>query len=210
MNYLDLESWKRRDTFEFFKDFEDPFFNLTAPVDATPLYGFVKRHGLSFSIVSLFCSLQAANAIPEFRLRNVDGKVAEFETIDATQTILNDDETFSFCYFQNHSDVFEFERNGRESVKKYKTQKSFDVESERVDLIYYSVIPWISFTSFKHAGRLDNRQSVPRMVFGKLFEQNGRMMLPHSVEVHHALADGLHVGRYFESLQTRIDQLDEL
>ncbi len=210
MHYLDPESWNRRDAFDYFKDFEDPFFNMTAPVDATPLHGFVKRHGLSFSIVSLFCSLQAANAIREFRLRFVGERVAEFETIDATQTILNDDETFSFCYFRNHADVFEFERTGRESVAKYKALKTFDVESDRLDLIYYSVIPWVSFTSFKHAGRLDNRQSVPRMVFGKLFEQNGRMMLPHSVEVHHALADGIHVGRYFKTLQERIDQLDEL
>lgn len=90
MRYLDLESRQRRDTFEYFKDFEDPFFNLTAPVDATPLHGFVKRHGLSFAIVPLFCSLQTANAIPEFRLRIVGRRVAEFETIDATQTILQE------------------------------------------------------------------------------------------------------------------------
>jgi chloramphenicol O-acetyltransferase type A len=27
------------------------------------------------------------------------------------------------------------------------------------------------------------------------------MMMPVSVEVHHALMDGLHVGRYFERLE---------
>ena len=127
--------------------------------------------------------------------------MVEFEKIDATQTILNDDETFSFCYFEKKDNIFEFNEAGKAAVEKYKKLKTFDVENDRIDLIYYSVIPWVSFTSFKHATRLDNRQTIPRMVFGKMFEDSGRKKLPHSVEVHHALCDGVHVGKYFNLLQ---------
>lgn len=206
MKFVDIENWNRKATFEFFKDYEDPFFNMTANLDVTGLYHFCKENNLSFSLANLFYSLKAANEIREFHFRLKDESVVEFEEIDATQTILNDNETFSFCYFENKKTVFEFNEAGKIAVEKYKRLKTFEVESDRIDLIYYSVIPWVSFTSFKHATRLDNRQSVPRMVFGKLFEDaDGKKKLPHSVEVHHALCDGFHVGKYFNLLQEKFD-----
>lgn len=206
MKFVDLENWKRRAAYEFFKDYENPFFNITANLDATGLYRFCKAHDLSFSLANLFYSLQAANEIKEFRQRILDSKPVEFETIHATQTILGDDEeTFSFCYFENCDTVFEFNERGKAAIEKYKQLKTLDVESDRLDLLYYSVIPWVSFTSFKNAMRLDARQTIPRMVFGRMFDDGGRKKLPHSVEVHHAIADGIHVGKYFIALQERID-----
>jgi chloramphenicol O-acetyltransferase type A len=200
---FDIENWNRKTTFEFFKDYEDPFFNLTANLDVTELYDFCKKQNLAFSLANLFYSLQTANEIKEFRLRLLNDKVVEFEKIHATQTILNEDESFSFCYFESKDSISEFNEAGKISVEKYRRLKSFDVESDRIDLVYYSVIPWVSFTSFKHASRFDNKQTVPRIVFGKMFEDGGRKKIPHSVEVHHALMDGFHVGRYFNLLQEK-------
>lgn len=203
---IDVETWNRRNTFEFFRDFQDPFFNITANLDVTNLYSFCKGNGISFSLANLFCSLETANSIKEFRFRLLEGKLVEYESIDATQTILNPDETFSFCYFQRQPDVFAFDKAGIVSIEKYTNLSTFDVEADRIDLIYYSVIPWISFTSFKHASRFDNTQTVPRMVFGKMFEDGGKMKIPHSVEVNHAIMDGIHVGKYFNQLQEKFDK----
>ncbi len=203
---IDIESWNRKATFEFFREFEDPFFNITANLDVTGLHSFCKKNNLLFSLANLFCSLEAANKIREFRIRLKEDRLVEFESIDATQTILNADETFSFCYFARTRDVFEFDAEGRAAIEKYSKLRTFDVESDRIDLIYYSVIPWVSFTSFKHASRFDNKQTVPRMVFGKLFDDGVRKLIPHSVEVHHAMMDGLHVGKYFELLQKKFDE----
>jgi chloramphenicol O-acetyltransferase type A len=69
------------------------------------------------------------------------------------------------------------------------------------DAIHFTVLPWISFTSFSHARNFGREDSVPKIAFGKFTEQNGRVLLPFSVEVHHALMDGLHVGRYLARLQ---------
>lgn len=158
-------------------------------------------------MAGLFYSNQTTNEIPEFRLRLKDGKVFEYERVEATQTILNDDETFSFCYFESKPTVHEFDEAGKLAREKYKRLKTFDVESDRLDLIYYSVIPWVSFTSFKHAGRFDNRQTVPRIVFGKIFDYGGGKKMPVSVEVNHAMMDGLHVGKFFNQFQAKIDDL---
>ena len=204
---IDIATWPRKSTYEFFKDYDDPFFNFTANVDVSHLYRFAKQNGLAFSLTALFCSLSAANEIREFRIRQFDGRLVEFDRIHGTQTILNADETFSFCYFEMHDDVFEFNESGRLSLAKYKALKTFDVEAERVDLIYYSVIPWVSFTSFKHATRLDKTQTVPRIVFGKVFDEGNAKKRPMSVEANHTIMDGIHVGKFFNRFQEIADSL---
>lgn len=204
---VDLESWPRKTTYEFFKDYEDPFFNLSANLDVTAFYSFCKQNNLSISLSILYYSLAAVNQIREFRIRLQDGKLVEFDVIHATQTILNSDETFSFAYFPMQSDVFEFNTTGRTAMDKYKALKSFDVESDRLDLIYCSAIPWVSFTSFKHASRLDRTQTIPRVVFGKMFDAGPLKKMPLSVEVNHMIIDGFHVGKLFNNLQRTIDQL---
>jgi chloramphenicol O-acetyltransferase type A len=204
---IDLENWERKATFEFFRNYEDPFFNITANLNITRLYDFCKSNSLAFSLAVLFYSLETANEIREFRLRIVDEKVVEFDRIEATQTILNADNTFSFGYYQMKKNVFDFVADGKISRDKYLELKTFDVESDRIDLIYYSAFPWVSFTSFKHASRLNNRQTIPRMVFGKMFDEGGRRKMPFSVEVHHAMMDGFHVGQYFSLFQEKLDSL---
>lgn len=202
---VDIGTWTRKATYEFFKDYADPFFNFCANIDVTSLYAFSKANNLSYSLASLFISLQAANELREFRIRLAEDGLIEFDTIHATQTILNDDETFSFAYYEMKPDIFSFDNDGRAARSRYKALKSFDVETGRLDLIYYSVIPWVSFTSFKHASRLDRLQTIPRIVFGKVFDSGERKLMPVSVEVNHAIMDGLHVGRFFEIFQAKAD-----
>lgn len=204
---VDLEEWNRKSTYEFFKDYADPFFNFTANLDVTRLYRFCKDHELSFALAALYYSLAAANEIREFRIRICNDSIVEFEHIHATQTILNSDDTFSFAYFEMKKDVFDFVRDGREALEKYKHLRSFDVESNRLDLIYCSVIPWVSFTSFKHASRLDKTQTIPRVVFGKHFDANHGKLMPLSVEANHAIMDGVHVGKFFNRFQDSIDSI---
>lgn len=202
---IDFETWERKATFEFFREYKDPFFNVAANVDVSRLYWFCKASGFPFSIAALYCSIAAVNEIREFRLRMIGERVVEFDRVEATQTILNQDNTFSFCYFPLRNTLEDFVESGKAAREKYAALRSFDVEKERIDLIYYSVIPWVSFTSFKHANSGDNRQTVPRMVFGKMFEQGERRLMPFSVEAHHALMDGFHVGQYFNKFQERLD-----
>jgi len=204
---LDVENWPRKTTYEFFRGYDDPFFNFAANVDVTRLYRFTKENNLSISLAALFNVMTAANEIREFRIRMFGSRLVEFDRIHATQTILNDDETFSFAYFEMQRDVFDFDKAGKVAVEKYKRLKTFDVESDRVDLIYFSVIPWVSFTSFKHATRLDRTQTVPRIVFGKIFEEGPVKKIPLSVEANHTIMDGLHVGKLFNRFQELIARL---
>jgi chloramphenicol O-acetyltransferase type A len=84
-----------------------------------------------------------------------------------------------------------------------------EAQEQRDDLIHYSVIPWIAFTSFTHAKKYNTRDSIPKIVFGKYCDDSGVAKMPVSVEVHHALMDGIHVGEFFEIFQKHLQNPEE-
>jgi chloramphenicol O-acetyltransferase type A len=71
----------------------------------------------------------------------------------------------------------------------------------RSDMVFYSVLPWLSFTGFKNAHHHIEMDHFPRMVTGKPYQQGKDWYMPLSIEVHHALADGRHVAAVFNGLQ---------
>ena len=77
---------------------------------------------------------------------------------------------------------------------------------EQDDLLYMTAIPWVSFTSFMHPLRLQPADSVPRFAWGKLFKEDESLKMPLSVQGHHALMDGIHVGRYYAEVQDYFQQ----
>ncbi|MGZ7230851.1 CatA-like O-acetyltransferase, partial [Streptococcus pyogenes] len=69
--------------------------------------------------------------------------------------------------------------------------------------VHMTALPWLAFTAFTHArGSGDDR---PKIAFGRFKEEGGRLLLPVCVDVHHALCDGVHVGRFFEAFQAQLD-----
>jgi chloramphenicol O-acetyltransferase type A len=206
VRYLDIESWNRRAQFEFFKQYDLPFFNICSELDVTALLRSVKAGSQSFFIASLYCSLRAANEIEEFRYRIRGERVIVHDAVNAGSTVLNNDETFSFCYFDYSSDIHVFTENVSSVLAEHRAKEGgLNPEEDRDDMIHHSVVPWISFTSVSHPRRLRQQDSVPKIVFGKYHESNQRLLIPISVEVHHAMMDGLHVARYLELVQHYAD-----
>jgi len=206
MKFLDLENWNRKELFYFFREYEQPFFNICADVDVTSLVKFTKERNISFFKASLYLSLKAANEIEPFRYRIRENKVIVHEVIDGGSTVLNEDETFSFSYFDYDPNFKKFEEKATKELERIASQeKSVNPADERDDLIHYSMIPWISFTSFAHARKPGKEDSVPKIVFGKYAEQNDLIKMPVSVEVHHSVMDGIHVGKFFELFQVYLN-----
>ena len=66
-------------------------------------------------------------------------------------------------------------------------------------------MPWTNFTGLLHPTDFDPKESIPKIVFGKFSEKNGRKMLPISVEGHHGLMDGFHLAKYLEAFQKELN-----
>lgn len=204
--WVPLEGYPRRSHFELFRAYENPFFALTAVVDVTALRRASRDpDGPSFFLGTMYASLRAANAVAEFRRRLRPEGIWEHERVDVGATVLRADGTFGFAYFAWAGDAATFQESGRREVARVAAQVGpADPRDDRDDLVHHSVLPWIAFTSFTNARR-GAGESVPKVVFGRHEERDGRRVMPVSVEVHHALVDGLHVARYLQTLRSELE-----
>lgn len=204
---LDLESWPRREHFRFFRTYDNPYFNVCANVDVTDLVERTRaEHEPSFFVASLWLSLETANAVEPFRYRIRGDGVIVHPEVHGGSTVLTADETFRFAYFRRDANFERFAASAGEILDAVRDDPGpLDAADERDDLIHYSVIPWISFTSFSHARRWGTDDAVPKIVFGRHRAEGRRRVMPVSVEVHHALMDGLDVARFYERFQARLD-----
>lgn len=204
-NYLDLAGWHRRDTFEFFIGYDNPYFNVCAPVDISKLVALVRqRPEVKISAAVHYFALRVANEIEPFRYRLKDGKVIIYDVINGGTTVLRLNESFAYAYFNYQPDFEKFVAGFGRAVDEVRTDLGPLKPTMRDDVIYHTTLPWLAFTSFAHARTKGRGDSIPRIVFGKFSEENERMRLPVSVEVHHALMDGLDVGRFFRNLEAAL------
>lgn len=198
---IDIDQWNRKDAYYFFKDYEDPYFNITGNIEITHLLKFCKEKGLSFFLQTLYATLSVAHQIPAFKYRIVDHQVVEFDSIFIGSTVLNPDNSFSFCYFDHEKNHVEFEAEGKRRIRVINAKGGIDERADAINLIHCSTIPWISFTSFKNARKKIPYDCIPKIVFGKYFKEGSKTMMPLSVEVHHAMMDGYDVGLFFEKME---------
>jgi len=201
MRHINLETWSRSEHFKVFSAFDHPHFSMCANVDLTTFYPVVKQRGLSSNVAIVYVIARAANAIPEFRYRIRAGKVVEHEIVHPATTILTDDDLFTFCTFDYTEDFSLFAARAAEQIAYVKEHLTLEDEPGRDDLLFMTAIPWVSFTSFMHPLHLDPVDSVPRFAWGKFFEDGKFLKMPLSVQAHHALVDGVHVGRYFAEVE---------
>ena len=201
MRYIDLETWPRREHFEVYRTLDYPHFNMCANVDITTFYSFVKQHGISFNLAVVHILTRTANTIPEFRYRMRGEAVVEHEIVHPSSTIMGREDVFSFCTMEYSEKFSDFITRNSEKITDVREQPRLLGEDQgRDDLLFMTAIPWVSFTSFMHPLKLPV-DSIPRFAWGKFFEAKKSLKMPLSVQAHHALMDGLHVGRYFEKVQ---------
>lgn len=198
---IDLENWNRKNQYDFFIGFDQPFFNVTVPTDISPIYEQLKKNKQPFFLSVLHQILRAVHAIPEFRYRLHGNEVYLHEQIDAGVTILLEDNSFMYCTIQYEKNLSTFIQRAQASLIEQKHTKGF-VPHEQKNIVYVSSLPWLSFTGFQHARKTIPDDSIPRFILGKFYEENSKIMLPLSTEVHHALADGFHIGQFYEQFKS--------
>jgi len=206
MKYIDMENWPRRKHFEFFRGMGQPYFSLCAEVDLSAFYPAVKAGGHSISVAIVYAIARVANAMPAFRYRIRGDQVIEHPVVHPSTTVLTNDDLFSFCTVQYSGNFDTFAERAAEQIANVQADIVLEDEPRQDDLLFMTAIPWVSFTGFMHPIPLNPPDSVPRFAWGKFFTEGDRMKMPLSVQVHHALLDGVHVGRFYERMQAFLDE----
>jgi len=213
MKKVDLTHWNRRNHYEFYKDFTDPCFNLCVSVDVTNAVHYARGQQLSVFLTLLYLSNRATNAVDAFKRRlDSEKNVWEVDRLQPSATVLKADETFNFCDFSFSDVLHDFVKKGREKMQQALSEPGLANVTNLPEQIFYSVIPWLEFTSYKHAANA-GFNDVPKIVFGKITPKHDagsgeeRLMMPVSVELSHVLADGLDIAKYIAAFEKNIQSV---
>ena len=202
---LDLDNWNRKEHFLFFKQMQEPFFGASINIDCTKAYAASKRLDTSFFIYYLHKTLMAVNAFESFRYRIDNTHIYIYDRIDASATIGRADGTFGFSLIEFHPDYTIFEQTALTEIERIQnTTGLFTREFKDDNVIHFSAIPWLNFTSLSHARSMTYPDSCPKISFGKMMvSDEGNRTMSMSIHVHHGLMDAMHVGQmadYFQEI----------
>jgi chloramphenicol O-acetyltransferase type A len=204
---ISIEGWEREETFRFFSTFSQPFFNVHTEADITPLYLYCKKHKLSVSLAYMHATVQAARAVENFLLRLENGQVIKYSGLDMSTTILKDDNNIAFTYFPYHEKLEYFCEAGAAIIAEVKKSKKLFNGYQGADLLHMTTLPWFKFKGMEHAFTLNQEDpGVPKIGYGQLEMQADKVILPISIGLHHALADGYHMHLFMQELETVIQK----
>lgn len=204
---IDLATWNRKEHFAFFSTFEEPFFGLTTQLDCENAYHKAKSLGIPFSTYYLHKTLVAVNENKAFRLRIDGDEVVEFSAINGSATVLRADKTFGFSEIKYNPDLFVFNQNATEEIERVQQTTGLFTREFSPNVIHFSSLPWISFTSISHARSFTLPDSCPKISYGKMsVEVSGKRSIPFSIHVHHGLVDGYDVGVFVNRLQDLLNE----
>jgi chloramphenicol O-acetyltransferase type A len=205
---LDLENWNRKEHFLFFKQFEEPFFGLTVEIDCTKAYQAAKQLTTSFFVYYLHKTIVAVNTIECFRYRIQNEAIYIYDTIDVSATIMREDQTFGFSLIEYSPDFDFFAANAFKEIERIQgTSGLLTREFPNDNLIHFSAVPWINFTSLSHARSYTFPDSCPKISFGKMMIANdGKRTMSMSIHAHHGLMDGIHVSQFVDCFQELMNQ----
>lgn len=205
---INVNSWSRKEHYEFFSKMDQPSFGIVTEVDCTDTYQLAKDNHQSFFAHYLHRSMLAVNQVNAFKLRIIEDKVYQYDVIHAGSTIAREDGTFGFAFIEFSENFDTFNSKLQSEILAVQNTTGLRLSNEELDLnlIRHSTFPWHHFSAILHPSNVNNKECIPRIVFGKFAEKNGRKMLPVSIEAHHALMDGHHIALYLEAFQKELNR----
>lgn len=203
MKEIDYNNWNRREHFEFFSEYDNPFFGIVTEIDCTEAYEIAKKNNLSFFACYLHRSIIAVNRTEELCLRLLDDKVVSFDKIHAATTIGREDGTFGFSHVEFSDSFSDFNKNLKDQIRIVQNSTGLRAtgDSERLDVVHYSTLPWFRITGVSYAKNHNSGESVPKITFGKSFMDGNVRKMAVSIEAHHGLVDGIHIARFLDQFQ---------
>lgn len=206
MQILDKETWPRKEIYEFFSRIDYPFYSVTLPLDVTNVRAFARAQGLSFYHLLIWACTKALNRLPAFRLRIRGKDLVLLDGADPSFTSMRPgEEVFQIITLPWEADPRAFCAHAGEKAARQATL--LDQAAETDGLIYFSCTPWFDFTALTNEHNFDKDDSVPRLAWGKYYEEGGRLWVHLSVEVNHRLIDGVHLGQLKQALDEEIAAL---
>ena len=204
---IDWETFPRKEHFLHYTREIPCSYSMTSDVEISRLRRLLRERGYSLYPTLIYALSCIANDHPEFRTVYDQNRVpGVYDVVDPAYTIFHPEtETFSCIVTPFEREFSAFYRNCRADMECYRDCRAFLPQPAQPNLLNISCIPWTEFRGFHLQIRDGYDFLLPIVTVGKYREENGKLLLPVALQVHHAVCDGFHVGRFFSELQAFAD-----
>ena len=210
MNYkvIDQNKYYRSGVFRHFSEECKCSTSMTARVDVTELVKFAKQTDTKFYIDFLYILSTVLNARDDYRMGYLwqTQELICYDRIHPTQYIFHEDtETCTPVYTTYDEDYQIFYENAVQDVEKAKQTREYGLDMENhPNWFDASYISWLSYDSLNIELPDGYLFFAPIVNWGRYREENGRLVMPVSVRMNHAIADGYLVANVFRLLEKEI------
>ncbi len=206
---IDFTTWKRKPMYDFFSRSSSPNYCISTKFEAGEFFPFFRKRGDSVFIATLYAFLKAANDIPEMRQRQMGDKVVEYASVAAmTPVSCAEPDLFRQIWCEFYPDFDEFRKHAVEKINEAKMLPPKPVAEEAYTNFGYICVncaPWYHFDGAEIPDYTLSKD-IPIAGWGKLKNN----LLPTSTRFNHCFMDGVHVGRFFKSLQKYLSHPESL
>ena len=205
MNYeiIDMNTWPRGKMFQHFMNENKVVMSLTVDVDVAPLLAFVKKNKLKFYPVMMWIVTKVINAHEEFKLDwSANGELIKWDCISPIYADFNPENEKLIRTVVEYSDdltVFHkrFMANREGTSAPLQMKNSYGI----------SCLPWVKYNHIDIQSFGKGTNVKPFVMWGKHEPSGEKEMMPLTMQVHHAVADGFHLSRFFNEVQAEINSL---
>ncbi|GAA1059896.1 CatA-like O-acetyltransferase [Agromyces bracchium] len=201
---IDLDTWTRRETFEYYREQVPCTYAITVEIDVTELVAALRRTGRKTYPAQIWAIATVVNRNREFRMALTDaGAPATWPVVHPAFTVFNPGrETFAVVWTPYEADFAAFhDRASAVLADAASADTMFPHGELPPDVFDVSSVPWTSFTGFSLQIDGGTRHLLPIFTIGRYVERAGRTLMPLAVQVHHASADGFHAARLVEEIR---------
>lgn len=208
MYAISLSDWDRREAAAFFGALDFPFYSISWRVDVTRLHAAAKREGRSFYLSMVYEVVAALDSVEAFRYKLRGDTVVRHERLSPSFTVPFGQDRFKIVGVDSRpgEDRAAFCARAQAQADAQTFQFPPTEQEQRDDWVFLSCLPWLDFLSLTNETNLDRDDSIPRVSWGRFVPEEERLRLTVALQVNHRLIDGVHIGRFAEALQTRLDR----
>ena len=211
MNYkvIDREAYYRKGVFRHFSEDCKCSTSMTARIDVTDLVNYSKESGTKFYINFLYILSKVLNSREDYRmgyLYQTDELIC-YDVINPTQYVFHEEtETCTPVYTKYDENYERFYANALKDVEDAKKANEYMLDMENhPNWFDASFIPWLSYDALNIELPDGHLFFAPIINWGKYREENNRIIMPVSVRLNHAIADGYLVASVFRLLEQEIN-----
>lgn len=208
MNFkqIDLNNWPRRECYEHFINNAGCSYSITINMDISNLYNYLKENSIRIYPAFTWIVSKAVNQLNEFKMGyDEEGRPGYYDKINPCYSVLNDETKIMADLCTEYNESFnEFYNDMVCSLDNYKNDKSYSTNFYQ-NFFIVSCLPWMSYSSFNVNSEGSQPFLFPMVTWGKFFEQDHKVFIPLTIQIHHAAADGYHCSVFYNNIEEVIN-----